>query len=70
MCGRFGLNHPHPVLADWYRIPFMPELKPRYNIAPTMDIPVIRTTKEAVKGRSCAGDSSPIGRRRDKSCLF
>ena len=26
MCGRFGLNHPHPVLADWYRFAFMPEL--------------------------------------------
>jgi hypothetical protein len=33
MCGHFGLNHPHPVLADRYRIPFIPELKPRYNIA-------------------------------------
>ncbi|SEP42897.1 SOS response-associated peptidase [Nitrosovibrio sp. Nv6] len=38
MCGRYGLNHPHPVLTDWYRASFMPELKPHYNIAPTMDV--------------------------------
>src|SRR6188768_425011 len=50
MCGRFGLNHPHPVLADWYRITFMPELKPRYNIAPTMDIPVIRASERGREG--------------------
>jgi putative SOS response-associated peptidase YedK len=47
MCGRYGLNHPHPVLADWYRAS-MPELKPRYNIAPTMDILTVRDT---VRGR-------------------
>ncbi|MBA4143555.1 MAG: SOS response-associated peptidase [Nitrosospira sp.] len=50
MCGRFGLNHPHPVLADWYRVPFMPELAPRYNIAPTMDIPVIKTSERGREG--------------------
>src|SRR4051794_38230986 len=44
MCGRYGLNHPHPVLADWYRASSMPELKPRYNIARTMDILVMRDT--------------------------
>jgi putative SOS response-associated peptidase YedK len=50
MCGRYGLNHPHPVLKDWYRASIMPELKPRYNIAPTTDILVIRE-----------GESSRIG---------
>lgn len=44
MCGRYGLNHPDPVLADWYRASSMPELKPRYNIAPTMDILTVRET--------------------------
>jgi putative SOS response-associated peptidase YedK len=44
MCGRYGLNHPDPVLADWYRASSMPELKPRYNIAPTMNILTVRET--------------------------
>lgn len=44
MCGRYGLNHPDPVLADWYRASSMPQLKPRYNIAPTMDILTVRET--------------------------
>lgn len=45
MCGRYGLNHPHPVLTDWYRASSMPEFKPRYNIAPTMDIIAVRETE-------------------------
>jgi len=49
MCGRYGLNHPHPVLADWYRV-VMPELKPRYNIAPTMDILTVRDTGQGHEG--------------------
>lgn len=44
MCGRYGLNHPDPVLADWYRASSMPEFRPRYNIAPTMDILTVRET--------------------------
>jgi putative SOS response-associated peptidase YedK len=50
MCGRYGLNHPDPVLADWYGTSFMPELKPRYNIAPTMEILTIRDTDSGRRG--------------------
>ena len=46
MCGRYGLNHPHPVLADWYRAPSMPELAPRYNIAPTIEILAVLETED------------------------
>lgn len=44
MCGRYGLNHPDPVLAGWHRASSMPEFRPRYNIAPTMDILTMRET--------------------------
>ncbi|SCY39368.1 SOS response-associated peptidase family protein [Nitrosospira sp. Nsp13] len=47
MCGRYGLNHPHPVLKDWYRASIMPELKPRYNIAPTMEILAVLETEDS-----------------------
>jgi putative SOS response-associated peptidase YedK len=47
MCGRYGLNHPDPVLAEWYRASFMPEFVPRYNIAPTTNILTVRETERA-----------------------
>ena len=50
MCGRYGLNHPHPVLADWYRASSMPEFALRYNIAPTMEILAVRETERGREG--------------------
>lgn len=42
MCGRFTQTAPYPKLADRFGIPIDgPKLKPRYNIAPTQDVPVI-----------------------------
>jgi putative SOS response-associated peptidase YedK len=67
MCRRYGLNHPHPVLADWYRAS-MPELKPCYNIAPTMDILTVRDTGIGREGSVMAGAWSPTGPGTLKSC--
>src|SRR5687768_14677273 len=50
MCGRFGLNHSQPVLADWYSASFLPELAPRYNIAPTTEILAVRATERGREG--------------------
>ena len=47
MCGRFTLRTPTPVLAKTFRIETLPELFPRYNIAPTQDVPVIRPSSES-----------------------
>jgi putative SOS response-associated peptidase YedK len=42
MCGRYEL-HTHPAaLALAFGLEFPPVIRPRYNIAPTQDIPVIR----------------------------
>jgi putative SOS response-associated peptidase YedK len=42
MCGRYEL-HTHPAaLALAFGLEFPPMIRPRYNIAPTQDIPVIR----------------------------
>lgn len=49
MCGRFSLAYPRSSLIDWYHTVSMPEIKPRYNIAPTDDILVIR---DSDRGRS------------------
>jgi putative SOS response-associated peptidase YedK len=47
MCGRFSLATPPDVLAQQFEIPEVPELEPRYNIAPTQDVPIVRVTDGA-----------------------
>lgn len=41
MCGRFALKNPK-ALREAFNLADTPELKPRYNIAPTQDIAIIR----------------------------
>ena len=50
MCGRFGLSYPRMSLKDWYGAAAMPEFDPRYNIAPTNNIVVIRDLSEGRTG--------------------
>ena len=42
MCGRFALKAPPADIARQFGVDAVPELAPRYNIAPTQDILVIR----------------------------
>jgi putative SOS response-associated peptidase YedK len=42
MCGRFTLTDPDPELAVQFNLPQMPELQPRYNIAPTQPVAAVR----------------------------
>jgi putative SOS response-associated peptidase YedK len=42
MCGRFSLRAPGPVLARQLHLPDVPVLAPRYNIAPTQEVAVVR----------------------------
>ena len=48
MCGRFALAYPRANLIKWYHAVTIPEIEPRYNIAPSTDIVVIR---DSVIGR-------------------
>jgi len=52
MCGRYEL-HTHPAaLALAFGLPFPPEIRPRYNIAPMQDVPIVRATRSG--GRELA----------------
>jgi putative SOS response-associated peptidase YedK len=42
MCGRFVLDSPPDLIAASFGLDEVPALTPRYNIAPSQDIPVIR----------------------------
>jgi putative SOS response-associated peptidase YedK len=50
MCGRFAWAYPRSKLIDWYHASMMPEIEPRYNIAPTTDILVIRDSDNGREG--------------------
>ncbi len=43
MCGRFSLTTPPEILAEHFGLAEVPDLDPRYNIAPTQDVPVVRS---------------------------
>lgn len=42
MCGRFTLTDPDQKLAAQFELPEIPPLAPRYNIAPTQPVAVVR----------------------------
>jgi putative SOS response-associated peptidase YedK len=42
MCGRFTLTDPDADLAVQFNLPEIPELAPRYNIAPTQPVAAVR----------------------------
>ncbi len=42
MCGRFTLRTPPAVLVEHFRLSSIPPLGPRYNIAPTQQVGVVR----------------------------
>ena len=42
MCGRYELHTQPAALALAFGVPFPPQMRPRYNIAPMQDVPIIR----------------------------
>jgi putative SOS response-associated peptidase YedK len=52
MCGRYFLTTPGAVLAETFELATAPELRPRWNIAPTQSVPIVRAAGEG--GRELA----------------
>ena len=46
MCGRFTLSSPAEEVAELFELAEVPDITPRYNIAPTQPAPVVRITTE------------------------
>jgi putative SOS response-associated peptidase YedK len=49
MCGRFTLRTPQAVLIEHFRVNSVPALIPRYNIAPTQQIGVVREAAPSLR---------------------
>jgi putative SOS response-associated peptidase YedK len=47
MCGRYSLTTPVDALRDLFGFDARPNLAPRYNIAPTQEVAVVRLASEA-----------------------
>jgi putative SOS response-associated peptidase YedK len=46
MCGRYMLTTPVDALRQLFLFGERPNLAPRYNIAPTQDVPIVRRTRD------------------------
>lgn len=44
MCGRFSISTPGEVVAEAFALPEVPDLEARYNVAPTQDVAIVRST--------------------------
>ncbi len=51
MCGRFVLMTPGKSLAERFELGEIPDLEPRYNIAPTQVVVIIRLDRETLQRR-------------------
>jgi putative SOS response-associated peptidase YedK len=49
MCGRYFLTTPGEVLANLFETAAAPDLAPRYNIAPTQTVPIVRAAANGAR---------------------
>jgi putative SOS response-associated peptidase YedK len=49
MCGRYMLTSPVEALRQLFMFEQRPNLMPRYNIAPTQDVPIVRLTRDGAE---------------------
>lgn len=52
MCGRFTLRSSAKAIADQFQLSFLRDLEPRYNIAPTQAIAVVRLKPNATDAQN------------------
>lgn len=51
MCGRYTLKTAPDVLAEHFEVPAFPDVLPRYNVAPSQPVAVVRPDSEGKPGR-------------------
>jgi hypothetical protein len=58
MCGRTILVSPGPLIRDIFKLDEVPDLQPRFNVAPFQLIPIIASR---INSSSCRGDPTSLG---------
>lgn len=48
MCGRFTLRHSGEAIASSFQLPEVPQLQPRYNIAPTQSVSTVLGSLDSI----------------------
>lgn len=51
MCGRYTLHHTRAEIEEFFQISLPPQYAPRYNIAPTQPVLIVREHPHAADGR-------------------
>jgi putative SOS response-associated peptidase YedK len=49
MCGRFTLNTSAKIIAEFFKLSEVPDIKPRYNIAPTQSVATVTVDREKMQ---------------------
>jgi putative SOS response-associated peptidase YedK len=62
MCGRAALSAPPDDLRELFGLDETPELAPRFNIAPTQPIPIVRERKPLDDAGAASSSSTPSAR--------
>jgi len=55
MCGRFTLNSPPAKLKEHFATTIEPAVKPRFNIAPSQSVPIVRIDESGNREFAIAG---------------
>ena len=69
MCGRYAFFSPAEAVRRTFALDDVPALEPRYNVAPTQDVPAVRAGEEGARASSpcCTGASCRSGQRSARS---
>lgn len=54
MCGRYTISSPGEVVAEVFELAEVPALEPRYNVAPTQEVPIVRLESAGERRRLAA----------------
>src|SRR5678816_3431288 len=49
MCGRYAFFSPAEAVRRVFALDDVPEIEPRYNVAPTQDVPAVRAGEEGAR---------------------
>jgi len=67
MCGRYTLTTSAQIIAEFFKLSEVPDIKPRYNIAPTQSVATVTVAQKnaATVPIYALGFDSKLGKRHE-----